>query len=358
MATYVNFTNDDVIIDTTKVTTGIFSGGIGTLAGGSLATASLSTTQKAYYYNMQYNSVDQFSVTYGHKHGSGSYDTTTTKGKTEAIYKSFASTLLLPDDVDTGFIVKQAGGTETTQSDMYFISFERARMKDRVNRENWTLTLSGSNTTNVQQKLFLTDNSKLTASVASPVGPRYTIRSGSVGAVVGNTEYGFFYPNVGILALSVTQLSASIPGAPGYVESGSPYIHGINQSPGILPGTGIGLAPDLSTNLDSAADNAGKLVNTILAGGNQTFRSEEDQVTTSYFCRAKAGHFNFSNNPTFTSGSDNQFLQRSFESNPQTFITTVGLYTTNDELVAVGRLSSAVQKNYSSEAVIKVNLTY
>ena len=40
------------------------------------------------------------------------------------------------------------------------------------------------------------------------------------------------------------------------------------------------------------------------------------------------------------------------------FITTVGLYNSQDSLMAVGRLSSPVEKNYSSEATIKVKLTY
>ena len=77
-----------------------------------------------------------------------------------------------------------------------------------------------------------------------------------------------------------------------------------------------------------------------------------------FFCRAKAAHFNYTNNPTFTSGSDNGFRQRTMEGNPQTFITTVGLYDAQDTLVAVGKLSTPVQKNYSSEAVIKAKLTY
>ena len=50
--------------------------------------------------------------------------------------------------------------------------------------------------------------------------------------------------------------------------------------------------------------------------------------------------------------------QRSFEGNPQTFITTVGLYDSEEALVAVGKLSTPVQKNYSSETVIKAKLTY
>ena len=46
------------------------------------------------------------------------------------------------------------------------------------------------------------------------------------------------------------------------------------------------------------------------------------------------------------------------EGNPQTFITTVGLYDAQDTLVAVGKLSSPIEKNYSTEATIKVKLSY
>ena len=46
------------------------------------------------------------------------------------------------------------------------------------------------------------------------------------------------------------------------------------------------------------------------------------------------------------------------EGNPRTFITTVGLYDANYELVMVGRLSSPLQKDWSSENTVKVNLTW
>ena len=45
---------------------------IGILAKDNLVTSSKSATQKGYYYDMQYSSEDQFSVTYGHIAGSGS----------------------------------------------------------------------------------------------------------------------------------------------------------------------------------------------------------------------------------------------------------------------------------------------
>ena len=351
MAKYVNITADDTIMDTTKVTTGLFTGGIGTVAGDDLTTASLASSQTKYYYTLQKSSEDQFSIAYGHKAGSGSVsEGNNAFGETRAIYKQFASLLLPYDEVEGGFIVN-----DTSQSDMYFISFERARMKDRVNRKNWTLTLSGSLKAS-WARIKLTDNSKNSASVSSPVGPRYDVISGSLGNTAANTKYGYFYPNVGVLALSQQQLSASLPGTGGYLQSGSK----IGKSNGHVKGVGFGRDTGVGT---GAADNAGKMVNSILLGvdaqqGGLTFRSEEDQTSVSYFCRAKARDFNFSNNPTFSSGSDNGFSNTDFEGNPQSFITTVGLYNSGDNLVAVGRLSTPVKKNYTTEATIKVNLTY
>jgi len=63
-------------------------------------------------------------------------------------------------------------------------------------------------------------------------------------------------------------------------------------------------------------------------------------------------------NPTFASGSTNKIRHSSMIGNPQTFITEVGLYNDSSELLAVGKLSAPVQKNYGTEATIKVKLTY
>ena len=344
MPKYVNFTNDDMITETTKVTTGFFTGGVGTLAGSNLSTSSLATGQKNYYYNLQYSSEDQLSVTYGHIGGSGSDNVTNLKGETEAIYKQFATSLLFPDDVETGFVFS---GT-SADNDIYVMVAESARMKDRVNKKNWTVHLKGSNTAGTDAHLYLTDDSDSVTAVASPVGPRYNIVSGSNGTVqtaAATKTYGWFYPNVGVWVMRQSELSASLPGVPGVIDSGSEYT-----------GTDNGFAPEL--NNDATADNAWKLALALKNGTSTSLRNEEDQVTKSYFCRAKAMDFNFSNNPTFTSGSDFELSQASFKGNPQTFLTTVGLYNANQELVAVGKLSTPIKKNYSTEATIKVNLTY
>ena len=69
---------EDTITTRITVTNGFHDGGVGTLAGSNYTTASLSATQKSYYYNLQYNSKDHFSVSYGHIDGSGSAEQSTT----------------------------------------------------------------------------------------------------------------------------------------------------------------------------------------------------------------------------------------------------------------------------------------
>tara|TARA_B100000424_G_C22944588_1_gene502699 strand:- start:978 stop:2012 length:1035 start_codon:yes stop_codon:yes gene_type:complete len=341
----VRLTQDDILIDTQKVTTGYFSGGLGTILGSSLTTASLSATQLKYYVNLQYSSADHFSITYGNIDGSGSSAASLNAGvgETEAVYKSYASYLLRTDEVRDGFKITN---TTTADKDVFFVLAERARMKDRLNPGTWTLALSGSTTAGAAASLTLTDDSKTNLAAATPIGPRFNVYAGTAGTVSSTTtKYGYFWPDAGCIALTATALSASIPGKPGYITH-----TGFGSS-----SLGIGLA----VNSANSANNYYKLASAMnFSTANQQFRSEEDQTTVTYFCRALSRDFNASSNATFTSGSEGEYQQSSFEGNPQTFITTVGLYNAGRECVAVGRLSKAILKNYSVEAIIKTTLTY
>ena len=85
---------------------------------------------------------------------------------------------------------------------------------------------------------------------------------------------------------------------------------------------------------------------------------QENQYIYDYFCRAKANEFNYSENLTFWSGSQYKIRHKDMQNNPQTYVTEVGLYDDNISLMAIGRLSAALEKNFSSEAIVKVRLTY
>ena len=368
MPQYQSFDAEDRIVETTKVTTGYFADGGGKLAGTAMTTASMTSSQTQYYVNVREGTAtsDEFSLTFGHRPGSGSSDVTS---HTKAIYQYYADLLLFPDEIETVGFQFNSGSTEDS---IWVLAAERARMKDRLNRKNWTLTLggwtgssaashvgteAGGGSAGGANVLTLTDDSDITSPTPTPVGNRYNIITGSLGVAKdtshatasfysGNEPYGWFYPNLGLVVLNGNALSASIPGR--HITCGSAETPSADTV-----GSGVGFGVDTAT----TALNHNKFYQSLQSGSFQA-RSEEDQITTSYFVRARAAHWNFSNNPTFYSGSDATFSIPEFTGNPQTFITTIGLHDAGGTMVAVGRLSTPVLKNFSREFTAKVNLVH
>ena len=368
--TYININSTtDKIVDTQKVTTGYFSNGSGKIFGTGIHSASVSDTNETYYYGIT-NSTDsdattQFTVTYGHYAGSGSNtDADDIRGATQAIYNQWASTLLAENEITGGFKISMQGSGDgegknatTFDEDITVLVARRSLYKERFNKGNWTIALSGSKGA-AERLMTLTDDSKTTNGVATPAGLRYNIVSGSDGNVAtASTKrtFGWFYPEVGALVFSQQELSASIPGAD-TCRTGNAVYHGTPAT----PSTFDGFCPNLAKDADTK--NALKFINCLRTGNSaDTYiqaRSEEDQTSVSYFCRVTANQMNFSNNPTFVSGSANEIRHNNLKGNPSVYITGVGLYNTAGQLVAISKLSTPLKKNFSSEATIKVKLTY
>ena len=218
--------------------------------------------------------------------------------------------------------------------------------------------VSGSNTAGTAgKKLTLTDDSSTTSPTATPGGPRFNIKSGSLGVLKDtSTVYGFFYPEMGCMVFSGTQLSSSIPGRDAGNNMTASF-HAGETEVSFLSCSGF--SPNV--NATNNANNALRFVNCMRLVGTPTslrIRSEEDQTQENYFCRIKAGEFNFTSNPTFVSGGLNKLRHTSMHGNPTTFITGVGLYNSAGQLLATAKLSSPLKKNFASEATIKVKLTY
>ena len=100
------------------------------------------------------------------------------------------------------------------------------------------------------------------------------------------------------------------------------------------------------------------LLMAISGGADFQVRRTENVSTSHYFVRANNREFNFSNNPTFVSGSTGQFVQSLFERDPRVYITTVGLYDDSNELLAVAKTSKPVEKSFDKEVAIKVKLDF
>ena len=358
----------DKISQTDKVTSPYFSDGSTTLLGASIKSSSLTDTNETYFFGISNSSTlttEEFNVAFGSTNGYGSNDDgNDLKPPTEAIYKQYAGLLLAPTEVTGGFKISQGGSHSKALSgkdeEIYVLTARRSNMKDRLNKGTWQINLSGSNSAGAfgttvgpnGNTLHLKDDSSTTSPTATPVGDRYNIVScSSAGVIAGAAtvqNFGYFYPDMGVLVFSAAELSSSIPGKG--ANEDDVVAENDNNHRGFVY---------TKTIVNANSKTALRFINCLQpTGASLKFRDEEDQVSAQYFCRVRSGQMNFSNNPTFVSGSLNEMRQKTMKGNPTTFISQVQLYNSNGDMVAVGNLSTPLKKNFSSEATIKVKLTY
>ena len=121
--------------------------------------------------------------------------------------------------------------------------------------------------------------------------------------------------------------------------------------------------PDLMVSA-SIDDILNHLCSTRFSSGSQTaftFQNITNINSTLIFCRATADEFNYSANPTFVdSDNDIQVIEAGQESTQQSFsfFTAVGLYDSNDNLLAVAKLSRPIEKNSEKDLTIRVRLDF
>ena len=334
------------------VTTGIWSGDAG-----SLTAAYTSSTQVAqsgdYYYDVYSTNPQsdtaaevQFGVAYGHVDGSGSVSLQVDDNAllaTKATYAQYRSILL--DPTDTKFSFENGSGVATDSNSIYAITLNRARYREKMDAGNWSLTLSGSNGV----FHFIDDSGKKFGDTLGKAGRVFKVVSGSLNlgteneATINTTTssanegFGLFYPDRGIIILNPTAIGRTL----GTVK---PW------------GT---TAASASGSLSTAANqqNQKLLVQAIANGADFEARRTENVSTQHFFVRATNREFNYSNNPTYVN-TDGTFVETTFETDPQTFITTVGLLNDSNELIAVAKTSQPIVKSFDKEVLIKVKLSF
>jgi hypothetical protein len=348
--------NDDVYTDDIqKITRGLFSGNAASLA--TFFTSSAQSASSGQYYYDVYDKVGsdstrevQFSVAYGHALGSGSLRINATSNfagsqdtPSRAIYAQYQQTLLPANTTKFNFIGvgnSATAGTAGDENSIYIINFKRARLKDKLDPGNWELTLR--NSTN---QIRLIDDSGDSAQISTADQEYYNVVSGSLsaGIVVPSTTrtYGRVYPKRGVIVLSGTQLDLAAPN---------------------------GISANTTTTSNTNGNNAFKLFTFISASAandstNGVFKARnlEEVKSSYYFLRVRNSRFNFSNNPSYIATASNgslTFSQPTFARDPKTYITTVGLFNDNNEMLAVGKLSQPILKSYANEILLKVKLDF
>jgi len=346
---------DIVTANKTTVTSGLFSNGAATLT--SHFSASLLGDTSASYveiYNADPDSDStaqvQFAVGYAHIHGSGSIgnSTKTTSGnrETAALYRQFRNVLLAPGEEKFKFT---SSPSSSGHEDFYFVVFNRAQMREKVDPGNWELHLSSSalGGPNVGAPVKLIDDSGATTN------PDVNVSGRVFNVVTGSIQSG-------VASIKTTAAASTTVGAPGLFY---PDLGIILLNPDFISGSaGVNAAKAANT----FGNNARTFYNAVSKSRYSAARREEEITSRSYFTRARNDKYNFSANPTYKTGSKlengetirGQFAVPSFKGDPRAYITQVGLYDGELDLIAVAKLSQPILKSFSREAVVKVKLDY
>ena len=119
-----------------------------------------------------------------------------------------------------------------------------------------------------------------------------------------------------------------------------------------IDGAGADIAPSLvSGSIQTLADGIRNRIYNI------SFNNTTELNSTVYFCRAHHNEFNYSTNPTYLTSS--QITVKNIPSDsPISYITTVGLYSADNELLAVAKLSEPLRKDPTNELTLRVRLDY
>jgi hypothetical protein len=340
------------------VTTGIWSGDAGQLTQFFTSSTQTTSTDGQFYWNVfdknpltDETAEVQFAVAYGHKDGSGSVSLSTNPDAllpTKSTYAQYRAMLL--DNPSLPFQFENSAGTLTDTNGIYVINIGRARYREEMDAGNWELTLAGSNGT----FRFIDDSGKKFGDTFGKAGRVFKVVSGSLNlgsqseATVVNSAapgnglgYGLFYPDRGIVVLNAAAFGSVVGNVTFSTGSGH------TQTATLAGGEGTTFN----------AYNQARLLSAIQGGADFDARRTENVSTQHFFVRATNREFNYSNNPTYVDVNGN-FTEPTFETDPRTFITTIGLYNDSNELVAVAKTSQPVAKSFDKEVLVKVKLSF
>lgn len=325
-------------------------------------TGSVLTNQEKYYMSIydkninDINSHHEFDITYAHISGSGSsysqvdgtYTTQFLPAKT--MFRKYM--LECFDKTDGKFEFKNGINGDY----FYAIHFDRDSFKDRLDPGNFQMTISpivsnpnqlyntGSNfyfNTASNTIFTLIDDSsdaKEQITYMEDVKDHYYLVSGSLldGAYneTGSNAWGVIFPKKGLIILDGVILDQSCS-----FNTVTASIEGDNIKKLFYAISG------------STAPNA---VRTNY--GSWFARSSEYNLVETYFCRVRPNEMTYSNNPTYSSGSNRELRYDSPVDDSFAYITTIGLYNNKRELIAVGKVKKPILKKKNDECIFQVRV--
>ena len=264
--------------------------------------------------------------------------------KKRNIYAQMAQ-VLAGFDTDSNVRVFDFDGDYGTANDKMgvaaFINFSRLLVKDEIKKGSFSLEFgtgssyaspfAGINTLSD----YGADNSY---KINSPAGEYGLLYTSSADATAKSSPRGIIFYQAGVAVLPVCSDVFAASATSEWVSSSG----GSSTKREILR-TG---------SIDQFVDGFVHRVKNI------SFNNTTELNSTIYFCRANHNEFNYSSNPTYLSGSKVVVKSNDLMAPPRSYVTTVGLYSADNELLAVAKLSEPLRKDPTSELTLRVRLDY
>tara|TARA_R110000824_G_scaffold46692_7_gene133836 strand:+ start:32578 stop:33618 length:1041 start_codon:yes stop_codon:yes gene_type:complete len=217
-----------------------------------------------------------------------------------------------------------------TMNEVFFITFSRLLTKDQIKRNSFSIAFgTGSATTPFANVKTLTDASASYGSdggVAPSIGGDYGVLYDAT-----NTAYGVLFYQAGMAVVTSS------------VFAGVDDFGGVSSTPVevVMSGSAI------TASCDSLRHRI----------QNVSFNNTTEINSTIYFCRVPHNQYNYSSNPTYLSGSKLRVKNQETD-NPVSYITTVGLYNSANELLAVAKLSEPLRKDPTQDITLRIRTDF
>jgi hypothetical protein len=259
-----------------------------------------------------------------------------------------ANAAIRPFDADGDL----SAGSKDRES--FFINFARLLSKDEIKKGSFSVQLGcqGSYTAPFEKMVTITDFSGTDGyKVNSPAG-----------------EYGILYATSSdepVLGSGVVDSAGRVACGLIYYQAGIAVI-----TSSIFLGTGSNGGLLATSSMFNPADGGANVVDSLTTATitvnadkfrhriyNVSFNNTTELNSSVYFCRAHNTDFNYSANPTYLNSSK-MVVKNNSQDAPVSFVTTVGLYSPDNELLAVSKLSEPLKKDPTTEFTLRVRLDY
>lgn len=290
-------------------------------------------------------------------------------------YRQFAQLLL--GDANSQFVAPYNSNAANDKIDAaFFIAFKRLFSRDQIKRESFAMrfyqsaSLTRVDNGSISEFPNLYRTSESGVSVYTDIGSsneKFSVFGGQLGNIVDAADtsrtVGLLFYDRGIALFDLEKIVSGSQFMSGAIDAMTPTGLTVLGAVGTETAKTSKFIPDFitSASIDNVVDH---ICATRFSSGSQTaitFQNTTNINSTLIFCRAGADEFNYSSNPTFTDSNNRIVVIDAGSEDTQqtfTFITSIGLYDANDNLLAVAKLSRPVEKSPERDLTFRVRLDF